>query len=106
MPSTPVFVTQYEILRSQDYVLLTLSAPSGKVVDGRMQTDEVERVALTIPRFLEFAATLGQMADNIRAHLAAARAATPAPARSDRAATADADEGPTLRGPGDVVIRH
>jgi hypothetical protein len=105
MASTPVFVTQYEILRSQDYVLLTLSAPSGKVADGRMQTEEVERVALTIPRFLEFAATLGQMADNIKAHLAAARAAAP---RAERAAPGigDVDEGPGLRGPADVVIRH
>jgi hypothetical protein len=112
MASTPVFITQYELLRSQDYVLITFRAPSGKVVDGRMQTDEVQRVALTIPRFLELAATLGQMADNVRALLEAGRPATPRarPANIEPRATqsnadSDADDA-DQRGSGDWIVRH
>jgi hypothetical protein len=108
MASTPVFVTQYEFLRSQDYVLITLSAPSGQVVDGRMQTEDVQKVALTIPRFLELAQTIGQMADNIREALNAGRPARPAAQarREGPRSTEPADEEPGLKGPTDWVIRH
>lgn len=109
MASTPIFITQYELLRSQDYVLITLSAPSGKVVDGRMETEDVQRVALTIPRFLELAQTMGQMADNIRQALNAGRPARPAaqPRReTPRSAEPADEEEPGLKGPGDWVIRH
>ena len=111
MASTPVFITQYELLRSSDYVLITLSAPSGQVQDGRMQTEDVQRVALTIPRFLEFAATMAQMADNIRVAINAGRPAAPPPKPSraePRAAANESaeDDEPGLKGPGDWVIRH
>jgi len=109
MASTPAFVTQYELLRSQDYVLITLSAPSGKVVDGRMQTEDVQRVALTIPRFLELAQTMGQMADNIRQALNAGRPARPSPqARRDAPRSPEPADGeePGLKGPTDWIIRH
>jgi hypothetical protein len=110
MAATPVFITQYELLRSQDYVLITLSAPSGKVADGRMQTEDVQRVALTIPRFLEFAATMGQMADNIRLAINAGRPAQPPSKtrRAERRAVGDApdDDEPGLKGPADWVSRH
>jgi hypothetical protein len=112
MASAPVFAIQYELLRSQDYVLITLSAPTGKVVDGRMETEEVQRVALTIPRFLELSASMGQMADNIRQTLGAGRTAPPssaprpAQARPPQASASDADDEPGLKGPADWVIRH
>lgn len=110
MASAPAFITQYELLRSQDYVLITLSTPSGKVVDGRMETEEIQRVALTIPRFLEMAASLAQMADNIRQTLGAGRPAAPLqrPAETRAPASGDAadDDEPAVTKPGDWVIRH
>ena len=56
VPSLPVFITNFEILRSQDYVMITFSTPTGEVVDGRMQTLELQRITLSHSRFLEFAA--------------------------------------------------
>ena len=98
---TPVFVTQYEILRTSDYVLLTLSAPTGEVQDGRMGVQEVQRIALTYPRFLELTRLMGQIAANMTAQATASR-------KGDvRTATGDEDEiDLPAKLPGDWVIRH
>ena len=108
MPSPPAFVTQYEILRSQDYVMLTLSTPTGEVIDGRMQTQEVQKIALTHPRFLEFAAAIGQIAGNIQATAEAARVAAQAARLPEKRRISDNDDRePASSLPlGDWVVRH
>ena len=98
----PILVTNFEIVRSQDYVLITFSTPTGEVANGRMQTQEVQRLALTHPRFLELAAALGQMAANMAASPPPPR---PAPRQEPRAINQD-DEGQTDAKPSDWVVRH
>ena len=102
MALTPVFVTQYEILRTSDYVLLTLSAPTGEVQDGQMGVQEVQRIALTYPRFLELTRLMAQIAGNMTAQPSA-----PARERQDRGARTGQDEiDLPAKLPGDWVIRH
>ena len=98
----PVFVTQYEVLRTQDYVLITLSAPTGEVVGGTMQIQEVQRVALTIPRFLEMVGALSQIARNIET---GAQPSKPKPQREPRKGFEDEDR-PREPEPRDWVIKH
>lgn len=108
MASVPVFITQYELLRSQDYVLVTFSTPSGEVIDGRMQTQEIQRVALTMPRFLELAAMFASMAANIT-NPPAPRALGPsrsAPGASPRPDADEAEAEPKSFVVGDWVVRH
>lgn len=108
MPSPPAFVTQYEILRSQDYVMITLRTPTGDVIDGRMQTQEIQKIALTHPRFLEFAAAIGQIAGNIQGP-SSRRVARPFADRRSRPVEDDADraENEFVRGElGDWVVKH
>lgn len=102
MALTPVFVTQYEILRSSDYVLVTLSAPTGEVQDGRMGVQEVQRIALTYPRFLELTSLMAQIAGNMTGQPAAL--ARKKPDRGGRAGEDEADV--PAKPPGDWVIRH
>lgn len=105
MPSLPVFITNYEILRSQDYVMITFSTPTGEVVDGRMRTVEVQRFTLSHSRFVEFAAGVAQIAANIDA-AASTGAARPEPRFAnqdgeDHRANTSADEARP-----DLVVRH
>ena len=106
MASSPVFITSYEILRSRDYVLLTFNSPTGEVVDGTMQTVEMQHVALTIPRFLELAGAMFQIARSIEASAQPRLPANKrsAPSISDKAEGSDGglDE---VR-PADWVVRH
>src|SRR6185312_14865982 len=67
MAASPAFITQYEILRSRDYVLIAFSYPTGEITDGSMRTEEAQRIALTIPRFLELAGAMSQIAHSIQA---------------------------------------
>lgn len=103
----PALVTNFEILRTQDYVLITFSTPTGEVANGRMQTQEVQRLALTHPRFLELAAALGQIAANMSASAPPSRPAPPtSPRQEPRAAINQDDEGRTGPEPSDWVVRH
>jgi hypothetical protein len=107
MGASPVFITQYEILRTSDYVLLTLSAPTGEVEDGKMQVQPVAQVALTLSRFVEMAGLMSQIAKKI---------AGPSPPNAWRrrkepggapGADSDAEEdGDAVQVPADWVIRH
>ena len=109
MSSLPVFVTSYEILRSQDYVMITLSTPTGEVVDGRMRTVEVQRFTLSHSRFLEFAAGVGQIAANIAGAASPVEPATLAAARrAPRSATLDGDDRQANlpQGCPDLLVRH
>src|SRR4051794_35080480 len=92
MASSPAFVTQYEILRSRDYVLITFSHPTGEIVDGAMRTEEAQRIALTIPRFLELAGAMSQIAHSIQA-LNQPRPQTVAPPKGRGRSIADPREG-------------
>ena len=108
MSSPPAFVTQYEILRSQDYVMLTFSTPTGEVVDGRMQTQEIQRIALTHPRFLELAAAIGQIAGSIQA-AGGRRVARPFTERRSKPVDGDADRAENQFADvelGDWVVKH
>jgi len=102
MALTPVFVTQYEILRTPDYVLLTLSAPTGEVQDGRMGVQEVQRIALTYARFLELTRLMTQIASNMTAQPAAA----PRKGTDRGSRTGEAEVELPAKLPGDWVIRH
>ena len=115
MPQIPAFVTNYEILRSQDYVLLTFATPTGEVDQGRMITQEVQKLALTHPRFLEFAAAVAQMAAvmqsaNAQPAPAARRAPSPGVRSERRAIGADRDDGAASAEPANDsatgVVRH
>jgi hypothetical protein len=66
LPPFPALVTTYEILCSQDYVIITFSTPTGEVKNGQMQTQEVQKLALTLSRFLEFAANIAKISDTVR----------------------------------------
>lgn len=105
MAASPVFITQYEILRTSDFVLLTLSAPTGEVVDGKMQVQEVQQVALTLGRFVEMAGLMSQIAKKIGApdpQDAWRRDAEPA--AKPKPADGETEQAP--KPPGDWVIRH
>ena len=106
MASPPVFITQYEVLRSDDYVLIRLNAPAGPVVDGRALTAEVQCIALTLPKFVQLAGVLSSMAASITGQ-APARPATPATGRAPDHKPAEPespDPGPVQIG--DWVVRH
>ena len=92
LPPFPAFVTTYEILRSQDYVLITFSAPTGEVKDGQMQTQEIQKLAFTYPRFVEFAANIAQMATMVQVPSPAPRPAQPPSRREPRAIDAQDDD--------------
>jgi hypothetical protein len=102
----PALVTTYEILRSQDYVMITFSAPTGEVKDGQMQTQEVQKLAFTYPRFLELAANIAQIAATLQAPPPGRRVPTPLPVE-DRAVSAQS-EGESRAGQAITgrVIRH
>jgi hypothetical protein len=93
------FVTKYEILRANDYVIITFSSPSGEVADGRLKTDEVARLAMTIPSFIDFVRTASQLADRAAEELRP-KAAAVEPPKEPRSESA-ADE--PLR---ELVVRH
>ena len=65
MTASPIFITQYEVLRTSDYVLLTLSAPTGEVVDGKMQVAPIQQMAFTLGRFVEMAGLINDIARKI-----------------------------------------
>ena len=92
LPPFPAFVTTYEILRSQDYVMITFSAPTGEVKDGQMQTQEIQKLAFTYPRFLEFAASIAQMASMVQVPSPAPRPPRPPTRREPRAIDAQDDD--------------
>ena len=107
LPALPAFVTTYEILRSQDYVLVTFSAPTGEVKDGQMQTQEIQKLAFTYPRFVEFAASIAQMASMVQAPPMPARREAPPSQREPRAIDGQDDDGARrTEPPGPRVVRH
>lgn len=115
VPPLPAFVTTYEILRSQDYVMITFSTPTGEVRDGQMLTQEVQKLAFTYPRFVEFAAAVAQIERTIQLPQPAKRPSAPEPepaqvAREKR--SMDGERGEELRS-GDAhdeitnrIVRH
>jgi hypothetical protein len=109
MASSPAFITQYEILRSRDYVLITFSFPTGEIADGAMRTEEVQRIALTIPRFLELAGAMSQIAHSIQALNQPRPQAVAPPKRSERTIS-DQRDGPDgeaeVTDLADWVVRH
>lgn len=105
MTSMPAFITQYEFLRSSDYVLVTLSAPTGEIVDGQMQVAEVQKVALTLPRFLEMAQLMGRIAQNIQ-NDAKASAATREKAGLERRSIDEDQEDAEPHKRADWIVRH
>lgn len=94
MPHLPAFVTNFEILRSQDYVLLSFGTPTGEVEQGRMLTEELQKLALTHPRFLEFAAAIAKMADVMRASAPPRRTTSQAQRQERRANDPEPDDPP------------
>jgi hypothetical protein len=109
MASSPAFITQYEILRSRDYVLITFSYPTGELVDGAMRIEPAQRIALTLPRFLELTGAMSQIAQSIQAQLqpppqAVARPKGRGRSIADRRDGAEADAEALT--PADWVVRH
>jgi hypothetical protein len=102
----PTFVTQYEILRTSDYVLLTLSAPTGEVVDGKMQVIPVHQISLTLQRFVELSRLMGGIAANIEAAAKPAAAGRIDRGQAPRRRSTDPGEGEAVALPADWVIRH
>jgi|GEM_PF-6029956 hypothetical protein len=109
MAASPAFITQYEILRSRDYVLIAFSYPTGEITDGSMRTEEAQRIALTIPRFLELAGAMSQIAHSIQA-ANQPRPQTTAPAKRGGRSIEDQREGAEadaeVKPLGDWVVRH
>jgi hypothetical protein len=107
MAASPVFITQYEILRTSDYVLITVSAPTGEVVDGKMQVQEVQQLALTLGRFVEMAGLMTQIAKSIGAPdpQNAWRRGVEAPG-APRQGDGEAEDAEAPKLPSDWVIRH
>jgi hypothetical protein len=110
LPPFPALVTTYEILRSQDYVMITFSAPTGEVKDGQMQTQEVQQLAFTYPRFLEFAASIALIANRVEAPTRPARHKPTNPPREPRAIDGQDDDSPrpgdALTATGGRIVRH
>lgn len=103
----PAFVTTYEILRSQDYVMITFSTPTGEVKDGHLQTQEVQKLAFTYPRFLEFARDIAQIANTAQAPLQPVHDAPTSSPREPRVLNGQGDDRPRPGGAVTVrIVRH
>lgn len=101
------FITQFEILRSSDYVLLTVCAPTGEVVDGKMGVVEVQKLSFTIPRFIELYQVMQKVAQGIEADRKAIQARSlGSGAAEDRSIGASPDGSQDLLPGSDRVIRH
>jgi hypothetical protein len=98
MPNMPVLVTQFQILKTRDYVLLVFGSPSGDVADGKIASEESYRLALTHETFKELAASMAATAGEAEPQKPGALSlqATPYPKPLRAVGEKEADEDPVV----------